>query len=140
MNPTLATFLADAVLLVHVCIALFVVAGLAFVVVGHWAHWRLANNLWFRLAHLAAILVVVAESWLGIVCPLTTLEMALRAQAGAATYAGGFIEHWVGGLLFYTAPPWVFAVAYSAFGLLVALSWWVFPPRWRRSSDGSTGV
>ena len=132
MNPSFAMFLADAVLVVHVSIAVFVVAGLGFIIVGNLARWGLANNLWFRLAHMAAIAVVMAESWFGIVCPLTTLEMALRAQAGAATYSGSFIEHWVGGLLFYNAPPWVFVVAYSFFGLLVAASWWIFPPRaWR---------
>ena len=132
MTPATATFLANAVLLVHVSIAVFVVSGLVFIIVGNFARWRLANNLLFRLAHLAAIAVVIAESWTGIVCPLTTLEMAIRAQADAATYSGGFIEHWVGGLLFYNAPPWVFVVAYSIFGLLVAASWWVFPPRpWR---------
>lgn len=129
VTPATATFLADAVLIVHVTIAFFVVAGLVFIIVGNLAHWRLANNLWFRLAHLTAIAIVVAESWLGIVCPLTTLEMALRAQAGVATYSGGFIEHWVGGLLFYNAPAWVFVAAYSIFGLLVAASWWLFPPK-----------
>ena len=40
-----------------------------------------------RLAHLAAIAVVVAESWLGLTCPLTTLESWLRARAGVAPYA-----------------------------------------------------
>lgn len=132
MSPATATFLADAVLLVHVSIAAFVVAGLLFIIIGNLAHWRLANNLLFRVAHLCAIAVVVAESWFGIVCPLTTLEMTLRAHAGGATYSGGFIEHWVGGILFYDAPAWVFVVAYSLFGLLVAASWWYFPPRaWR---------
>lgn len=136
MSPATATFLADCVLLVHVSIAAFVVAGLAFIVVGNFAHWRLANHLLFRLAHLLAIAVVIAESWFGMVCPLTTLEMALRARAGAATYSGGFIEHWVGGLLFYDAPAWVFVAAYSLFGVLVAASWWCFPPRrWRTRGD-----
>ena len=35
-----------------------------------------------------AIAVVVAQSWLGVDCPLTTLESWLRAQAGAA----GFVQ------------------------------------------------
>jgi hypothetical protein len=32
-------------------------------------------------------------------------------------------------LLYHDAPPWVFIVAYTLFGLLVAAAWWIFPPR-----------
>ncbi|MEQ1683541.1 MAG: DUF2784 domain-containing protein [Burkholderiaceae bacterium] len=121
--------LADAVLSLHLAIVVFVVGGLAFIVVGNLRAWRWANALWFRLVHLAAIAVVVAESWLGIVCPLTSAEMWLRTQARATTYSGSFIEHWLGRVLYWEAPTWVFTVAYSVFGLAVAATWWWFSPR-----------
>jgi hypothetical protein len=124
--------LADAVLALHVAIVLFVVGGLALVVVGNLRAWRWVNAGWFRLAHLAAIAFVVAESWLGIVCPLTTLEMRLRERAGAATYESGFVEHWLQRLLFYDADEWIFTLLYTLFALAVAAAWWRFPPRWRR--------
>jgi hypothetical protein len=124
--------LADAVLVVHVGIVLFVVAGFVLVVAGNVRHWRWVNHLWFRLAHLGAIAVVVAESWVGITCPLTTLEMWLRARAGVSTYSEGFVEYWLQRVLYYDAPPWVFTVGYTLFGVLVAASWWYFPPA-RRS-------
>lgn len=133
MSMFTAQFLANAVLVLHVCIAIFVVAGLGLIVAGNVARWRWVNNLWFRLAHVLAIAVVVAETWLGIACPLTVLEMSLRARAGVATYGGGFIEHWLGRLLYYDAPPSAFVLAYSVFGLLVAGSWWYFPPSRGRS-------
>ena len=117
--------LANLVLTLHLTLVIFVVAGLLLVVIGNLRGW---------LGHLATILVVVAEAWLGIVCPLTTLEMWLRAQAGNATYAGGFIEYWFQQLLYYDAPDWVFIAAYSLFAMLVLASWWVYPPRWRRSA------
>jgi Protein of Unknown function (DUF2784) len=120
--------LADVVLSLHAAIVIFVVGGLAFIIVGNLRVWRLANALWFRLAHLAAIAVVVAESWLGVVCPLTAAEMWLRTQARATTYSGSFIEHWLGRVLYYEAPNWVFTTAYSLFGLAVAATWWCFPP------------
>ena len=126
--------LANLVLTLHLTLVIFVVAGLLLVVIGNLRGWRWVNNPWFRLGHLATILVVVAEAWLGIVCPLTTLEMWLRAQAGNATYAGGFIEYWFQQLLYYDAPDWVFIAAYSLFAMLVLASWWVYPPRWRRSA------
>ena len=121
--------LANAVLLLHFGIVLFVVGGLVLIIFGNLLSWRWVNSLWFRSTHLAAIAIVVAESLLGITCPLTTLESWLRAQAGSSAYGGGFIEHWVARLLFYQAPPWVFTLAYTLFGLLVAVVWVRFPPR-----------
>ena len=129
---------ADAVLVLHAAIAVFVVGGLLCIVVGRARRWRWVDGLAFRLLHLAAIAIVVAESWLGIVCPLTTLEMWLRARSGATVYGGGFIEHWVGRLLFFDAPPWVFVAAYSAFGAAVLATWWRWPPR--RGPRGARAV
>ena len=124
--------LANLVLVLHVAVVLFVVGGLVLIALGNWRRWRGVNAWWFRLAHLAAIAVVVAESWFGIVCPLTTLEAWLRVRAGAPVYGGsGFIEHWLQRLLYYDAPAWVFTLGYTAFALLVALAWWRFPPRRR---------
>jgi Protein of Unknown function (DUF2784) len=122
-------FLADAVLVLHFGVVFFVMGGLVVVVAGNWLHWRWVNQLRFRLAHLAAIAVVVLQAWLGQFCPLTTLESWLRVQAGATAYEKGFIEHWLQRLIYYEAPFWVFTVAYTAFAVLVLLAWWLFPPR-----------
>ena len=131
--------LANAVLVLHLAIVAFVVLGLVAVVVGNLRRWRWVNHLWLRLAHLGAIAVVVLESWFGIACPLTTLEMWLRAKADAPGYGGGFVEHWLQRLLYHEAPAWVFALAYTLFGLLVAATWWYFPPHaGRRRRHGRT--
>ena len=120
---------ADAVLLLHVLFVLFVVLGLLLIFTGRFLSWSWVRNPWFRVVHLAAVALVVLQSWLGIICPLTNWEMTLRARAGDAVYGGSFIAHWLGELLYYQAPPWVFAVSYSLFGLLVVLSWFRVPPR-----------
>lgn len=134
-DPLSYQLLADAVLTLHVAIVIFVVGGLVFIIVGNLRAWRWVNALWFRLTHVAAIAVVVAEAWIGAVCPLTSLEMWLRAKARSTTYAGSFIEHWLQLLLYYDAPAWIFTLAYSLFGLVVVATWWYLPPRPRRRAD-----
>ena len=124
--------LADAVLILHTSIAIFVVVGLLLILVGNWWRWGWVNGFWFRLAHLGAIATVVAEAWLGLVCPLTTLEMWLREQANQTIYQGSFIEHWLQTLLYYDAPAWVFTLAYTLFGLVVLATWLIYPPRRKR--------
>lgn len=138
MNRLPYQALADLVLLLHFALVLFVIGGLVAVLVGGPRGWAWVRGLGFRVAHLAAIGTVVLQAWLGQTCPLTTLESWLRVQAGSAGYAASFIEHWVGRLLFYTAPTWVFTLAYSVFGALVVLAWWRFPPR-RRAGGARRG-
>lgn len=123
---------ADVVLALHVAIVVFVVFGLVLIVAGNLRGWRWVNALWFRLAHLAAIAVVVAESWIGMVCPLTTLELWLRSQSQGAVYEGSFIGHWLQRVLYYDAPPWVFTLGYTVFGMIVVATWWRYPPRNRQ--------
>ena len=127
--------LADLVLALHVSVVAFVVGGLALIVIGSLRSWRWVNSLWFRLAHLGAIAIVAAETWLSVTCPLTSLEMWLREKAHATTYSGSFIEHWLHGVLYYDAPSWVFALGYSLFGLLVLAAWLYFPPTYKHRGN-----
>ncbi|WP_108124785.1 DUF2784 domain-containing protein [Saccharospirillum mangrovi] len=126
---TILVWLANVVLLLHVSFVAFVVVGLALVYVGYFFDWHWVRSRVFRLVHLAAIGYVVVQSWLGVICPLTVLEMKLRASAGLDTYNGSFIQHWLQSLLYYSAPDWVFILVYSLFGALVAFSWWLVRPR-----------
>lgn len=121
--------LADAVLLLHLGVVVFVVGALPLVVAGNLRGWNWVNRPWLRAAHLAAIGIVAAQAWLGRVCPLTTLESWLRVRAGSTAYGTSFIEHWVQRVLYHQAQPWVFTAAYTLFALLVVAVWWRFPPR-----------
>lgn len=129
MPPTLLLLLADAILILHVLFVAFVVLGLVAIYAGYFFNWRWVRNKTFRIVHLCAIGYVVVQAWLGVVCPLTTWEMALRAEAGAATYSGSFIQYWLHSLLYFTLPEWVFVVVYTLFGSLVLASWFVVKPR-----------
>ncbi|MDW8479063.1 MAG: DUF2784 family protein [Xanthomonadales bacterium] len=91
--------------------------------------WRWVRDPVFRLAHLATIGFVVAQTWLGELCPLTVWEQDLRRIAGQETYEGSFVAHWLGRLLYVEAPWWAFLWAYSLFGLAVLLAFLLVPPR-----------
>jgi len=116
--------LADFVLVLHFAFVLFIVGGLALIWIGAGLGWRWVRNLWFRVAHLAAILFVAGEALAGVWCPLTVWEDALRGARPEA----GFIARWIHRILFYSFPEWVFTIAYLAFALIVATTWWRVRP------------
>ncbi|MGQ0658386.1 MAG: DUF2784 domain-containing protein, partial [Chromatiales bacterium] len=89
------SLLANLVLVLHTLFIAFVVFGLLLIVAGWLRRWRWVRNPWFRYSHLVAILFVVAEAWLGMICPLTVLEDQLRRLAGEAGYSGSFIADWL---------------------------------------------
>ncbi|MCK9505499.1 MAG: DUF2784 domain-containing protein [Porticoccaceae bacterium] len=125
--------LADAVLILHFGVVLFVALGLPAIVIGNKLGWFWANIFWWRLAHVVAIGVVALQAWLGQYCPLTILESWLRQSAGVAIYESSFIEYWLQRLLYYEAPLWVFALVYTGFGLAVVWAWWRYPPQMTKS-------
>jgi hypothetical protein len=81
---------ADAVLLAHAAFVAFVVLG------------GLLVLRWPRIAwvHLSAVAWGAGIEFAGGICPLTPLENHLRALAHEQGYAGGFVEHYVFGLLY----------------------------------------
>lgn len=119
--------LADVLLVVHFAIAAFIVAGLVLVWVGAALGWRWIRNPWFRYLHLAAIAFVAAEALLGIACPLTVWEDAVRGGVRPESFVG----RWVQRLLYYRAPEWVFTGAYVAWTLATLLTLRIVPPRRR---------
>ena len=84
--------LADGVLVVHLAFVLFVVLG------------GLLTLRWPRLAwlHVPVALYGATIEFVGFICPLTPLEVALRRRGGEAGYEGGFIEHYVTAAIYPT--------------------------------------
>lgn len=135
MSPNGYRLLADLILTIHVAFVIFVVVGLLLILVGKTMGWSWVRNPWLRAAHLLAIGIVTTQAWAGVICPLTTWEMDLRAKAGDTVYGGSFIAHWLGELLYIEAPLWAFTVAYTLFAGLVVLSWFWVRPRSFRGGD-----
>lgn len=53
---------ADLILATHALFVAFVILGLVAVLFGKYSHWGWVSNWWFRLAHLVAICIAIAES------------------------------------------------------------------------------
>jgi hypothetical protein len=121
--------LADAVVIFHAAYVAFVVVGCAAILVGAARKWEWVRGMKFRVAHLIAIALVLVEAMVGVVCPLTVLENALRATAGQARYPGDFVGYWAHRLIFYDAPPWMFTALYAGLTILIAAGFWLVPPR-----------
>ena len=85
------SFLADLVMVLHFAFILLVVFG------------GLLALRWqgFALLHLPAVLwALFLELKPGTLCPLTPLEQSLRLLAGESAYRGGFIEHYLGPIIY----------------------------------------
>ena len=77
--------LADAVVVFHFAVVIFVVCGGLLVV-----RWR--RVAW---AHLPVAAWVIFAEWFHRMCPLTFLENWLRQRAGADAYRGDFVSHYI---------------------------------------------
>lgn len=116
--------LADLILITHFLFVLFVVGSLPLIWIGGWMGWDFVRNLRFRLAHLAAILFVVGESLIGVACPLTVWEDALRRTEPG----GNFVQRWLHRILFYDVSEWMLTTVYVMFAFLVAITFRLCPP------------
>lgn len=110
--------LADLVLVVHGLFVAFVVFG------GLLTLWK-PRIAWWHLPALAWGAMVIGMGW---ICPLTPLEVSLRTQAGQQGYAGGFIEHYVLGIIYpagITRTTQIVLAALLIVGNIVVYTLWV---------------
>ena len=113
-------FLADAILILHLCFILFVTAG-GFLVL-HWP--RLA---WLHLPCLAWAVMITFTAR---ICPLTPLEISLRQAAGEPGYSGDFIDRYLMPVIY---PPGLTRELQIGLGLsLLLLNGILYTLYWRR--------
>ncbi|MFP5375265.1 MAG: DUF2784 domain-containing protein [Acidimicrobiia bacterium] len=82
--------LADVVVVVHLAFIIFVATGSLLA-------WRWPAVAW---AHLPAVAWGAGTVAIGCPGPLTPLEKSLRAAAGDDGYPGGFVDHYVEGVVY----------------------------------------
>lgn len=100
---------ADAVVLLHLGFVVFVVAGGLLVF-----RWR-----WVALLHLPAVVWAVLLEFRGWLCPLTPLELSLRASGGQAGYSGGFVEHYILPVLYPAELDSTLQIALGSFVIVI---------------------
>jgi Protein of Unknown function (DUF2784) len=124
---------ADVLLVLHFSIVVFIVGGLILTWLGGALGWAWVRNPWFRYLHLAAIAFVALEAIVGMTCPLTEWEDALRGGVRAESFVG----RWARYLLFYRAPEWLFTTLYVAWAAATLATLRLVPLRAAKTSiDG----
>jgi len=131
----MASAAADAILVIHLLFIAFVALGLVCILAGGFLRWAWVRSRTFRVAHLAAIVIITLQAWLGMICPLTAWEQALRKSAGEPTYEGTFVGYWLGRLIYWDVPFWVFVIVYTMFGTVVLASWFLVRPAKRSRKE-----
>lgn len=131
----LADIAANLIAVVHIAYFLFIVGGMAAIVIGARGGVGWIRNPWFRLAHVVAIYIVLVEEATGLPCPLNVLQWGARTAATGATESTGGVGGLLDSLLYHALSPVILDVMYWSFGVLVLVMVWKVPPRrptWRR--------
>ncbi|MDQ3816379.1 MAG: DUF2784 domain-containing protein [Acidobacteriota bacterium] len=132
MKTMLYSLLADLVVTIHIGYVAYIIIGLALILVGLGRGWGWVRNPWFRLTHLAAILVVVLELFLKATCPLTLLEWKLRSLAGQPVTEAGFFDRLMHHVLSGWLPGSVTNSVYVVAALVISAAFVFAPPHWGR--------
>lgn len=101
-------------------------AFLVYLAFGGYLAWRWPWTIWLHLATATWGVLVVAAS---LTCPLTTLEHWARRQAGQTVSEAGFIDRYLGGVIYPEDHVWT---ARIVLGLVVVVSWAGLAVRLRR--------
>ena len=134
-SPAALRTTALAILYFHFAVVLFNVFWLVAIPIGAWLGWRFVRNYWWRIAHLAALILVAAQAVAGRLCFLTIIQNYLQGRAGGEMGAPSLLTRIVTHAIYWPLPDWAFAPLY-VLALVFAASLWIFvPPRRTRQKD-----
>ncbi|PPR79889.1 MAG: hypothetical protein CFH01_00098 [Alphaproteobacteria bacterium MarineAlpha2_Bin1] len=116
--------LADIILIIHFFIAFFVFLGLFFPI-PYKLNWNFAKNFYLRFVHLLLITIILFETLIGFICPLTIFENILRGNTDTRT----FISKWLQNLLFWDFSIVYFILIYFICFFWTVFIWFYYPPK-----------
>ena len=93
---------------------------------------------WIALLHLPAVAWGALLEFYGWLCPLTPLELRLRAAGGEAGYQGGFVEHYIIPVLYPTDLDRNMQLAFGSFVVLINIAIYGLL-LWRLRKPGTQG-
>ena len=102
--------LADLIIILHLGFIVF--AALGGLLLFKWPH--------LAWLHLPAVIWGAFTEFMGLICPLTPLEIWLRQQAGAEPYQDSFISHYLVPLIY--PPGLTSSMQWLLGGILVTLN------------------
>jgi hypothetical protein len=119
-------FLADGILIFHLCFVLFAVFGGLLAL-----RWRKVLFI-----HFPAVVWAFLVQWFKWICPLTPLEIWFRQLGGEAGYEGGFIEYYVTAIMYINVGRWLhILLALFVVFINIFVYWYVFSNRHGRRTS-----
>lgn len=130
MNNETYVLLADVIFVVHFVFTAYIVFGLGIIWLGHFLKWGFIRNFYFRVSHVIAMAVVVAESLFGIFCPLTEAEYRLRILAGeGGRYETTFMAGLSQRFFYFDWDEKTFTAIYVIFFIIILVTYRLIPAR-----------
>jgi cytochrome c biogenesis protein CcdA len=131
LNPGLYLLLSRITAFVHLLYVVFVCLGLIYIYFGFILKLKSIRNIYFRVFHLIAMIIVAIQQYFALNCPLTLLEKKLLILAGKETYSGAFIPHMLH-QVHLNIPSQYYLPLYAALSVLFLLSFILIPPKIKR--------
>jgi hypothetical protein len=125
--------LANLTAALHIGYFIFVVGGSIAILagmrrpIGPWIY-----NPWFRISHLAAVFVILAEDVFHFPCPLNVIENNLRSASAGAIASPSAPSGILDLLLRHTIPGWFLDAMYWVLGAVLLVLIFLVPPKFRR--------
>ena len=116
---------ADLVMIAHFLLAAFMTAGFVAIPIGYKFSWSWAQNRRLRICHASAMGFIMAETIVGLTCPLTVLEHSLRGDSPPQP----FVSYWIKRILYWDLPHEIFIALYFLCFAWVIFLWKWCPPR-----------
>ena len=117
--------MANFVMLIHFCLAMFITLGLFIIPLGYKFGWGWTQIWKLRLLHLLLMGIVTAETIGGLLCPLTALENFLRDVNETET----FVSYWINRIMYWDLSRQKFIFLYSVCFVWVIILWKYCPPK-----------
>ena len=123
--------IADLVLFFHFCVVIFITFGFFLIPIGYKFGWVWITNLKLRIFHCGMMIFITLETFLGITCPLTSIENSLRGIHQSTP----FITYWIKQIIYWNFSSQFFIISYLIFTSWIFLMWKLCPPRTSKSVE-----